>query len=348
MKRLFLVVLAAAMLFSCSGVTHRFSTLGREYDIALFSDEGFYAKYGDVIEEELSYPLVFTHTEPVFEIKKREMGQFANFRKNKNIVMIDDISTEDPVTVFLRDALGDKLINGVKGISVAHEKDVWVPGQSVLFILVNGASYEKETVASSIRDAHKVLYDYIAQRIMAGVMSERMKGAFSKSVENRFGFPMYVPARYNIFKAEEKFISFVTRTPDRLIAVAELEDDGAPLSMKKMIALRNSVTDAHYKGDKVFEEYFSWAAESPEDHYFQGFEVFDVDGAEVSKLYGLWENDEAMNGGPFVTYVFKKDGKFVLIDALLFYPSGRKWPFINKLDALLRVNIERILKKTGE
>ncbi len=346
MKKSWMFILLV-VLVSCT-TSHKFSSLGREYDIALFADEGLYFGYSGIIDRELAYPVVFTHTEPVFKVQPRKIEDFVNFSKQKNIVMIDDLSTPDPVTVFVKEALGEKIPDAVSTITVAHQKDIWIEGQSVIFILLNGASQEKDKLAASIREAHDTLYEYISERIEAGVAGERMKKAFSKSVEERIGLKVKIPARYNLYKTGDDFISFVTRVPDRLIFITQKDYEKNSISREELIELRNSCTAEHYDGDSVFYEYYKWAREAPEVNYYQGYGVEDFSGAFVYKLYGLWENNENLNGGPFVTYAVIQEGKITLFDAMLFSPKGPKWPYMNKLDALMKLNVKYMLEQTGE
>ena len=333
-------MIAVILVFTGCARMHKFSTMGTEYQITCFTDEGLGRRHGPLIMKELSFPLYFTHRESIFEVVPRDIKSVGNFIRYKNIVFVDDISTEDGVTVFLRDILGSDVLNSVTGISVAHQKDVWVEGQSVLFLLFNGKDYSPGEVKKTVRGAHQRLAEYIEGRVVEGLAREKVSKKAKEMSRERFGFPLLIPSRYTLFKKSQTFLSFVTRMPDRLIFVAELPDTDNPVTMSSMIEARNALTNVYYNGDSVFEELYQWKKESPDVPYYGGFDVITVGGKPVYKLTGLWENREDANGGPFITYLVEVSGKRYLLDAMLFHPSGNKWPFLNKLDASLKRTIE--------
>jgi len=342
MRRLIPVAgLILLMLFSCSR-PHKFSTMGTEYQITLFADEEVEIRHGRLIEEELSSPLYFTHRESVFEVTRRDMESVGKFMNFKNIVFIDDVSTEDAVTVFLKDVLGETLLNNVTRISVAHQKDVWTEGQSVLFLLFNGTGYTEEEVRQAMAVGHNRLFEYIGERIQHDLGKEKTSKKAAQKSQELFGFSFLIPARYAVFKESGDFLSFVTRSPDRLFFVTELDNTEEPVTRAFMIGARNAVTEEYYGGDRVFEELYRWKEKEPDVPYYGGLDIVTVAGHPVYKLTGLWENPETIHGGPFITYLVEFSNRRFLLDAMLFHPSGSKWPFLNKMDASLKRSIEDI------
>jgi|GEM_PF-1901507 hypothetical protein len=340
MNRYFMGIVAMMLFITGCARTHKFSTMGTEYQIAYFTDEGLQREHGELIAKELSFPLYFTHRESIFEVVPHDIASVGKFIKYKNIVFADDISTEDGVTVFLRDILGSDVLNNVNRISIAHQKDVWIDGQSVLFLLFNGSDYSPDEVKKAVQDAHHRLDEYIADRIRTDLEKEKVSKKAEEMGRERFGFPLLIPSRYTLFKESETFLSFVARMPDRLFFVAELPMSDAPVTMSFMIEARDALTEAYYGGDRIFKELYQWKKESPDVPYFGSFDVVSVDGRMVYKLTGLWENQDNVNGGPFITYLVEAGGKRYLLDAMLFYPSGNKWPFLNKLEASLKRTVQ--------
>ena len=340
MNRFFLAIVALMLVMTGCGGTHKFSTMGTEYQIAYFTDEGLQREHGALIVKELSYPLYFTHRESIFEVVPRDITSVGKFTKYKNIVFADDVSTEEGVTVFLRDILGSDVLNSVNRISIAHQKDVWIDGQSVLFILFNGTDYTPDDVKKAVQDAHHRLDEYIAERIREDLDKEKLSKKAAGMSRERFGFSLLIPSRDTLFKESQTFLSFVARMPDRLFFVAELPHTDDPVTMSSMIEARNTLTESYYGGDRIFEELYQWKKESPDIPYYADFDVVSVDGRMVYKLTGLWENPENVNGGPFITYLVEEGGKRYLLDAMLFYPSGNKWPFLNKLEASLKRTVQ--------
>ena len=348
MNRFCLMIIVVILLFTGCARTHKFSTMGTEYQIAYFTDEGLDRKHGPLITKELSFPLYFTHRESVFEIVPRDIASVGKFTKFKNIVFADDISTEDGVTVFLRDILGSDVLNNVKRISIAHQKDVWIEGQSVLFLLFNGQDYTPAEVEKTVKGAHTRLSEYIGERISEDLAEEKVSKKAESMSRERFGFPLLIPSRYSLFKESETFLSFVTRMPDRLFFIAELPPTEAPVTMSFMIEARNNLTAEYYGGDRIVELIYQWQKESPDVPWYGEFDVVTVDGRPVYRLTGLWENQENVNGGPFITYLVEKEGKRYLLDAMLFYPSGNKWPFLNKLEASLKRTVRSLQAGAGQ
>ena len=341
-KIVWIAVLLSLFLFSCSKKSGD-KTYGRAYEIITFADKGVVNSYPELLDK-LAYPIYFTHREYIFGLNLRKKFDISRYYKYKNILIVDDVSTRDEITKELEKIIGQDTMNQVLTVAIAHKKDVWVKGQTVVFLLFNGAKQKDTVVKNAIIKTHIAFYNDINERLKNELKQLKTSTMIAKSAEVKFGFKFFVSDRYKIFKSEKNFLSVVSRLPDRLFFLAEVKNDKKrKIDKEFMIELRDKFTKKYYGGDFVYKDIFDWKKKDMDNNYYAGFQVEYINNIPVYKLWGLWQNDKDNNGGAFFSYAFEKNSKIFYIDGMLFYPGGNKWPYINKMDLTVKNNLERIL-----
>jgi hypothetical protein len=335
---------------SCSG-GHKFSTIGKEYDLLLFADNEFYNAREDMILDNLSNKVFFTHSESIFKIMKKNIEKASRMKKYKNIVFIDNIMTTEDVTTYITDVLGSDKVYETKDVTIAHKENMWAEGQTVVFLLFAGDVITEDDIEKAVEKAGDIVEKDVQKRIEDELFKEDTNSELVKKAKERFDFKLHIPKRYFSFKEKDDFLSVVTRAPDRLFFFYSEEYSASKqVNEENAVKLRNKVTGMYYDGDVVFTEMKEWKKESPDKNYFYNFEKIDYKGNSFYKLQGLWENNENIRGGVFVTYYYhdKENNKIYLIDAMLHNPGEPKWPYINKMSMIQRKNTELIIDQINQ
>ncbi len=347
-----IVVFLVGFLFSSCDSSHKFSTIGKEYDLLLFADNKFYNPRKEMIRENLSDSVYFTRSESKFRVMKKNIEKASRMKKYKNIVFIDDIMNTDDVTKYVTDVLGRDKVYETDNITIAHKKNVWAKGQTVVFVLIAGEeSFTESRIEEAIAEAGQVIEENVQKRIKEEVFKESENKKLVKKAKENVDIEPYIPERYFSFKEKKNFLSVVTRAPDRLFFFYREEFSvGQQIKEDKAVELRNRATKKYYDGDVVFTEMKEWKKENPDKNYFYDFKEIEYKGDKIYKLQGLWENNKNYRGGAFVTYFYKdKEGEYVyLFDAMLHNPGENKWPYINKMDMIQRRNAEMMIDKSSQ
>lgn len=339
MKTVVIVSILLLLLAGCGKKETKFTTFGNEYEVVVFADEQFQRKHSEILRAQLGKPVFYTHTEDVYRILERNIEEFNRYFKYKNIIFIDNIADEDPVTKFIEDALGKEQLYSVTKASIIHKEHVWFENQNVIFLLFRGDSVTPSSLRSSIRSTHEILDTYVGNRLALQIAAEKVGKKTTADVVKKFGFPIFIPRQYETYKEDEHFYGVVTRSPDRHYSISRQAFTG-DISITTLIAARNNIGKKYYDGDTVATEIFEWQRKDDTVDYQCGFERLSIAGKEIFKLHGLWEN--TTYGGTFITYAWKENDQLYLLDAFLFYPKGNKWAYMNKLDLMLKQSLSMI------
>ncbi len=339
MKLIVAVCVLLCVIAGCSKKETKFTTFGKEYDVVLFADKDFQMKHATILSDNLGKPVFFTHTEDVYTILDRDIEEFNRYYRYKNIIFIDNITTDDPVTTFITDLLGKEQVFSVTKASIIHKEHVWFKNQNVIFLLFRGDAVTPSSLKSSIHSTHEILDKYVGNRLAEQMEEEKTGKTTTAAVLKKFGFPIFIPRQFEKYKEDDNFYGLVTRSPDRHYSISRQPFSG-DITITSLIAARNVIGKKYYDGDVVSTDIFDWKKNDDKVEYQCGFDRLSVQGETIFKLYGLWEN--TTYGGTFITYAWRDKDQIYLLDAFLFYPKGRKWAYMNKLDLMLKESLSMI------
>ena len=90
-----------------------------------------------------------------------------------------------------------------------------------------------------------------------------------------------------------------------------------------LVAFRAGVVDTLYGGDRILAGATSFRADK-------------LGGSEAIRMQGIWQNEDDMTGGPFITYFVHDDKRqrLLAVDLLLYAPGLDKHPYMRELEAL--------------
>ena len=176
------------------------------------------------------------------------------------------------------------------------------------------------------------LYGYFEKKLLRETTNEMYERLEQKDLADKFleeyGWTVRVQHDYilNVERQQDRFIMLRRSLPqrERWLFVHWLEGvDPSVIDAQWAIGRRNKMTKKFYQGDIINEEYTS-----SRDVEFSG--------KRALMLEGLWENVPRVIGGPFRNYTFYDDktGRIYMIDVAVFFPGGKKEPFLRQLDIM--------------
>jgi hypothetical protein len=234
-------------------------------------------------------------------------------------------------TVFLVGLVGDTVVSTVlgpridslagDGAGLFRVPNAWSTNQQLIVLaardessLVRGLDVYSGRIRHTFR---QVVLDHVS-RVVYRTGPDRAK---TGQLAERYAFSLDVPQRWQINEdhANSRFLYLFGHYPDRNVFVYWREGE-RPLDHGAMTGLRDSLTLAFYDGDRA-------------DPELVRFDTVDFLGSACLRLAGVWQNDKEVMGGPFVSYCFNNQGRFFMIDGLVYDP-GKK-----KLDAMLQAEV---------
>ncbi len=265
----------------------------------------------------LQSPVPTPQPEPEFLVRQVGSNRFDAYTRLRTVLMVG--------------LVGDSVIATVLGPRV----DSLAAGEYGLFRVPNAWAVNQQLVVLAARDDSSLLrgLDAYAGRIRqtfrqvaldhAGraVYRRGLDQARTGQLVERYLFSLDVPRGWHVNEdhAAAGFVFTFGHYPDRNVFVYWREGE-RPLDAAAFVRLRDSLTRAYYDGDRV-------------DSTGLRTDTVDFLGGACLRLAGIWQNDEEVMGGPFVSYCLNHQGRFFMVDGLVYNP-GKK-----KLDALLQAEV---------
>lgn len=313
-KNILLLAGVALAILGCG--KYKPESVGGARDVLVFTD------CKELIESEISFALekpVYTpQPEPELNVRYMVQSDLESHLTYHGIIFAG--LEEDPIIKnnFPKLSANDSF-------ALYKIEDPWAKKQKLLVFVA------RDTTAlllglKAVREKIYETFKYqLLERLEAMTYESGTDAKLAKEIE-KFGFKVKVPRYWLLDKshAEERFIWIHTHEPDRSIFVYWEPNERADLSRRAMIGLRDSLTRRFYQGDYLDSVFLS-AGPS----YFRGQNALEIE--------GVWQNDSMMIGGPMKAYAFNEDGRFYMVDAMLFYPAApkKKLFWLNQLEVVI-------------
>ncbi len=293
--------------------------IGRLRDIYIFTDEREIIKetLSQILEEEILTP----QPERLFRLRYKSLSQISNFPQFHTILLIGTLS-DTIIRQFLgknqeiveRDTFAFFVIKPEK-------KKREAKSQFFIFVARDKGLLNRGLVKYRERIKHS-FENHLSELIYKLTYSRGGDEKLERRLE-RYGFRLEVPKGFLLKEeyAPNNFIYLFTHYPDRSIFIYWSAGEKR-LSPNELITLRDSLTYLYYGGDYVERQYTRYS----ETKFL---------GNPAIKLQGIWQNDQAGIGGPFVAYAFNDRGRFYFIDGTLYNPGKRKLNNLLQLSVIL-------------
>lgn len=333
-----LISVSGFLFLSCGGENK--NAWGSDDEIIVFADSS------DFYELEASLLTVFNkviytpQAEVLFNMVRKDVSQFEQYRKFKNILFIAPLDTLHQVSKIVGNMLTEdvRLLVMNDSVSVINKHDVWAKNQLVMIL----TSPNLEKLKNNILNSHQDLIYYFQKasdkRLFASLYNEKYE---RKDIEAQllkdYGWMIYVQADFSIAlnKKEDNFVWLrrgAGTEVERWIFVHWIENASPSLFHKDSInAIRNRLTQKYYRTSddsgfvRIADDYYS----IQETNFLKRYALM---------TQGLWVMSDATMGGPFVNYTFYDNDtkRLYMLDGSVYAPKFFKKKIIQQVDVTLQ------------
>ncbi|MEO0085102.1 MAG: DUF4837 family protein [candidate division WOR-3 bacterium] len=305
----------AALVSGCTGRVSR--SLGLLREVSVVTD--YRDEVEPVLRQMLQHEIRTPQPEPEFRLRFGGVDRFSSLSRMR-LVLVVGVAADSLIRRILG-SRADVLPEGDYGLF--RFPNAWAANQWVVVfvarerkMLVEGL----ERYAARIRATlSNIVFDQMTQATyLLGVDHE-----LTDSI-GHFGFTIDIPRKWQLRleHAEQRFVYAFTHFPDRGVFVY-WEDSTRTLAVDSLLALRDRLTGRFYDGDSLERESVT-------------MDTVEFVGGPVLRLRGVWQNRREVIGGPSVAYAFNLQGRFFLLDGIVYAPGEKKLDRLFQVEAVLR------------
>jgi len=304
--------------FSCEGGLQRAG--GKKTEIITVCDEITY----NLIEKSLDsslFRVIYTPTkEYIFSVQVVHPDKFSLYQYRRNIFIVGKLGTPLIDSLLAPEAKEQVASNRAY---IFGKEDLYAKGQSVLIV----AAPQSEMLPQIIESDGNNIFNYFAEGVRKRLKNDLYEDGYQENIAEdfriRYRFSIRIPPGWQLVEedARSRFVKFMRRPPDRVISIYWEDKPRDFLTKEEAISIRNNIGKNYYEGDFVDNE--------RTEFYFVKFH-----GITAQKLDGIWQNDEKVMGGPFISYLLSAHNKFYLIDMHVFAPGEKKWYWLQQLELI--------------
>jgi len=293
------------------------ATFGKPRKIVLLTN--YREKIENQIKAILEQNIYTVQPEPEFLIKYEPLENIAPFLKFHLIFIIGTID-EEPINTLINKYQA-KIKSDTFGLFAFSEP--WAKGQKVLVFAATSHELLETGLKRYAPRIQKTFQEYLLTYMTQITYERGYDKRLTKQLSDNYNYILKIPNGFKInLKYEpDGFIYLVGHNPERSIFLytqaQELE-----LTRSRLIAFRDSLTMRFYDGDFVYQ-------------LLTRAETTLFNNVVAMKLIGVWQNNEIIVGGPFISYGFNNNHQFYFIDGVLFNPGKKKLDNLNQLDAII-------------
>lgn len=311
-----LLILTGVILGS-TGCGYKEDAVGRTRDVVIFTP------YQELIAPNISQALskqVFT-PQPIGEFFPRYMKpEELEMRLKQHSILFAGIEGDSLLTALFPE------LNSRDSFMLYKVNDPWAKNQTVLVFIARDSANLVRGIGMVGNRLHTEFRIQLITRMMGVTYVKGQDRELTREVEEKYPFKLKVPHRWMLEEdfGEDNFVWIHAHNPDRAVFVYWEDAPRKDISTEAMIALRDSLTALYYQGD-FLDSVFTNAG----PYYFRGHRGI--------RIRGVWQNEKLIIGGPMIGFAFNAEGRFYMIDGMLFYPEEprKKLFWLNQLEAVL-------------
>jgi hypothetical protein len=316
-------LLAALMPSGCS--EPQIAAFGSNSEVVIITSPRA-AEYAEKLKSILERDVLTVQYEEAFDVRVVATGDIRRDRTHKNIVLMDYLSPESPITDTMKRLLGSGWESFAAGDrNLKRLDDRWARGQA---LIVLGAPTESEMAGLLDTRADRIfafVEQSVQQRLNRAIFYAGEQTAVTDRLAKTYGWRLRLPGGYEVDEqyASQRVIKILKDKPARMITVY-WEGGQWPDMANTCVERKRMLAWEFWDEDEIVEE----SLQIGEGSFLGRRSIF---------LSGTWENAKYIIGGSFVTYCFRCEecGRNYVVDGAVFAPGLEKLPLIREIKAIL-------------
>ncbi|MDM1043646.1 DUF4837 family protein [Myroides sp. 1354] len=284
--------------------------------LLVMDDDLWLSNVGDSIRHYLAAGIDgITPVEPRFDLDQQSPGIFANTAKSrKNIVYV---STNENRSNF-------ELI-----------VDQYAQPQN--YFLIEGTD-NKSIIATFLKNKDSIIQQFHKQEI-ADIQKRIKEGPLFETVylHDKYNIDIDLPTSYKRVLVDDNFVWYKKEiaSGNNNILVYSL-----PFQLVKPFKTqRDFILDMDYLRDSVVGKYIHSSEPDTFMNMSVDFEPFYrtiyIKNQEITEVKGTWDMENSFMGGPYLSYIVKKDDYYLIIEGFTYNPSMSKRDVMLELEAIM-------------
>ncbi len=303
-------------------------SIGARDEVILIAPAEFQVdSFVNVLEKVEYYPT----EENVFNVERGSLAEFDRYKFWRNVIIVGNFKES-----YINNLLGEEAKEELKkGAQLFLEKDLWVRLQTAIIVTGMNTGETQQLLDRSAGAIYKVLREEEKERFSKMVYMSGFQEKEKQKMETLLGASFKIPFGYRLAKNEDDFMTYERKNPDRLVTLLCRSE-----SIKNPIEFRDSLFSEYFNGDKVFVDSVNVSSEDGKIRFLKltSLDTINFKNEKAIQIKGVWRNDKVKGGpmgGPFVSYMFQKNGIWYFLDGHVFAPGKKKWPFLEEVDIIL-------------
>lgn len=316
MRKLSFCVIFITLFAVCK--KHQTPALGSIREVTVASDR--WGSVEPVVREILQRRVPTPQPEPEFKLRVFTLDRFKTYSLFRTVFVIGT-AQDAPI----REILGDKL-DSLPGGDYGMFKipNAWAGGQELVVFVGRGENLLVPGLRAYADRIRNTFQEIVLNHTARAIYHRGRNSRAEDSLSDRYSFTLDIPKSWYLKQehADSGFIYLFGHYPDRGIFVY-WENAERHLIPNSLPALRDGLTRMYYDGDFI------------EDSLVRADTIEFLAGPAL-RLHGIWQNEKETIGGPFVSYSFNHEGRFFMIDGLVYNPGKKKLDQVFQIEAIIR------------
>jgi len=331
--------------------------IGDRNQLIVFSDMNNWNRYGEDLTRIFERSVETPQLEYIFTIMRRDLDRWDFFTRFYHLILCaslaEDSPTGDRVRALLSDEVERRIRSERRALAITQD-DPYAIGQRVIIITAD----THENLQAYLDRAGEHLYRLAEEhlnRLTARLIYREERFALEDSLYADYGFTVRVPWGFRINRDHEdaNFIRMIKYQLERwffahwipeeeidrrgLNWIESLPEIGQRIERNEDVEpglidflgvqamnLRDDICREFYDGDIVVRDRTAAT-------------VRELNGRWAIRLYGTWENETAVAGGPVVAYCFydPETRRIFWLDGAVFAPNQLKEGQLRQMDVML-------------
>ncbi|MAT40017.1 MAG: DUF4837 domain-containing protein [Ectothiorhodospiraceae bacterium] len=313
--------------------------MGPDDLIIVVADSTEYAGLEPLLRNTFAPPFHTPQPENWFNLKRIDITELPNYKRNKNIVFIAPLEGGSTVGEFLNSALDSTVKTLVRNREeyVFAKKNQWFEDQTVLYLTGNSMEEIETKLVTEQQDLFYFFKNAWDQREKMRMMRLPREDDLEEYLAENHGFSFSIIKSWFLAKDSVEISSVLLRRQapeetERWLLIHWIDSKNTDLLTPDfLLDRRNKLTNILYRtvDDKAYVRVDT-------AHYLQWDEV-NFNGRFAWRMQGLWQMSDYSMGGPFVSYLFYDEDheRIYLLDGSVFAPKYKKKKLIQDIDIMM-------------